>query len=92
MLQRTVHVGSAQGLHARPAKLFVQAAAGQPVRVLISVGDRKPVRADSLISVLSLGATAGTAVTLHAEECEGAAASLDELAAVLAKDLDADDG
>lgn len=88
MHQRTVRIGSAQGLHARPAKLLVEAAARQPVQVMISIGERPPVRADSMLSVLSLGAGAGSTVTLHAEGA-GADQALDELAELLAEDLDA---
>ena len=90
MHQRTVVLGSAQGLHARPAKLFVQAAAQQPVRVLVSIGDRTPVRADSMIAVLTLGAIKGALLTLHADGGDDAEQALATLAALLEKDLDAD--
>ncbi len=90
-MQRTAVVGSAQGLHARPAKLFVRAAAEQPVRVLVSIGDKAPVRADSMIAVLTLGAVKGAVLTLHAEDGADAERALDTLAALLEKDLD-DDG
>jgi len=67
MPTRTVAVGSASGLHARPAALFVAAAAKQPVPVTISTeGARKPVPARSMLGVLSLGAKQGTEVTLEA--------------------------
>lgn len=88
MPERSVIIGSAQGLHARPAKIFVQTAARQPVPVSIRVGDRAPVPANSMLGVLSLGAARGTEVTLSAEG-DGAAEVLDELAALLAGDLDA---
>ena len=90
MPERTVVIGSAQGLHARPAKIFVQTAARQPVPVSIRVGDRAPVPASSILGVLSLGAAQGTEVILSADG-EGAAAVLDELAALLAGDLDAEE-
>jgi len=89
MPSRTVTVGSASGLHARPAALFVAAAGAQPVPVTIRTGDKKPVPARSMLSVLSLGAKFGTEVTIEAEG-EGADAALDELAALLARDLDED--
>ncbi|SDT79882.1 HPr family phosphocarrier protein [Actinoplanes derwentensis] len=91
MPTRTVTVGSASGLHARPAKIFVEAAAKAPVKVTIRSGDRKPVPAKSMLSVLALGAKHGTEVILEAEG-EGADEALDNLAALLAKDLDADHG
>jgi phosphotransferase system HPr (HPr) family protein len=89
MPSRTVTVGSASGLHARPAALFVAAAGAQPVPVTIRTGDKKPVPARSMLSVLSLGAKFGTEVTIEAEG-DGADAALDELAALLARDLDED--
>ena len=89
MPERKVAVASSGGLHARPANLFVQAAARQPVAVLISVGDRKPVPAKSILSVLSLGAVQGTEVTLSAEG-EHAEESLTALAELLSQDLDAE--
>jgi phosphocarrier protein HPr len=88
---RTVVVGSASGLHARPAALFVAAAAKQPVPVTIRTdAAKKPVPARSMLGVLSLGAKRGTSVTLEATG-DGADAALDELADLLARDLDATD-
>jgi phosphocarrier protein len=89
---RTVAVGSASGLHARPAALFVAAAAKLPVPVTIRTEtSKKPVPARSMLGVLSLGAKQGTEVTLEADG-DGAQAALDELAGLLARDLDATDG
>jgi phosphocarrier protein HPr len=89
MSERILTVGSTSGLHARPAKLFVQAATRQPVKVRISAGGRE-VDARSMLGVLSLGVNHGTEVTLSAEG-EGADAALDELAVLLASDMDAED-
>ena len=92
MPTRTVAVGSASGLHARPAALFVAAAAKLPVPVTIRTEtSKKPVPARSMLGVLSLGAKQGTEVTLEADG-DGAQAALDELAGLLARDLDATDG
>jgi len=88
MPERTAIVGSAVGLHARPAALFVQAAAAQDVPVGIAKPGGEPVSARSILSVLSLEAHGGDTVVLSAEG-EGADAVLDELAALLATDLDA---
>ena len=87
MPSRTVAVGSASGLHARPAALFVAAAARQPVPVMIRTAEKKPVPARSMLSVLSLGAKCGTEVTIEADG-DGADAALDELAELLRRDLD----
>jgi phosphocarrier protein len=89
MAQRTVAVGAASGLHARPAALFVKAAAAAPVPVTIRVGAGRAVPARSMLQVLSLGAKQGTEVTLEAEGAD-AERALDELAALLARDLDND--
>ncbi|NSC25387.1 HPr family phosphocarrier protein [Streptomyces albus subsp. chlorinus] len=88
MPERTVLIGAKSGLHARPASLFVQAAARQPVKVTVARDGRPPVDARSLLSVLALGAEHGDSVVLAAEG-DGAEAALDELAALVASDLDA---
>ncbi|MEO3861909.1 HPr family phosphocarrier protein [Acrocarpospora sp. B8E8] len=89
MPERTVAVASRSGLHARPAKIFVEAVARQGVAVRIRVGDGKPVPANSILAVLSLGAGHGTEVTLNAEGPD-ADAVLASLAELLAQDLDAE--
>jgi phosphocarrier protein HPr len=91
MPARTVAVGSASGLHARPAALFVAAAAAQPVAVTIRTAEKRPVPARSILAVLALGARRGTEVTLEAADGEGAQAAVDALADILARDLDAED-
>lgn len=91
MPQRTAVVGSPSGLHARPARLLVQAAAAQPVRVTISAAGRPPVPADSMLSVLSLSAAQGTEVTLHADDAPEAEEALRALADLITRDLDAED-
>ncbi|MET7493108.1 HPr family phosphocarrier protein [Streptomyces sp900116325] len=88
MHQRTVAVGSRSGLHARPASLLVQAASRQPVKVTISRDGQSAVDARSLLSVLALAAQYGDSVVLAAEG-DGAEAAVEELATLLARDLDA---
>ncbi|MEV4617230.1 HPr family phosphocarrier protein [Asanoa sp. NPDC049573] len=90
MPSRTVTVGSSSGLHARPAALFVAAASAAPLPVKINVEGRKPVPANSMLSVLSLGAKCGTEVTITADGVD-ADTVLDDLATLLARDLDAAD-
>ncbi|MGH9247856.1 MAG: HPr family phosphocarrier protein [Acidimicrobiales bacterium] len=91
MVQRTVVVGSATGLHARPAALFVRAAAALPVPVRAIVEGKRPANAASMLAVLALGAKQGTEVTLEADDHPDglARAAVDELAELLARDLDA---
>jgi len=88
MPSRDVVVGSRIGLHGRPAAIVVKTAQAQSVTVRISVGDRPPVDASSIIAVLSLGAHGGDTVTIEASG-DGAEDALDAMADVLAKDLDA---
>ncbi|GAA0362592.1 HPr family phosphocarrier protein [Actinoallomurus spadix] len=90
MPTRTVAVAARTGLHARPAALFVKAAADQETPVRIRVGDGPAVPAASMLAVLSLGVGHGTEVTLEADG-PGADAALDALAALLARDLDAEE-
>ena len=87
MPERTVTVGSSVGLHARPATIFVQAAAKQPVKVTIAKPGKDPVDARSVLSVLGLDVRGGQQVILAADG-DGAEAALDDLTALLARDLD----
>ena len=89
MPERRVVIGSKVGLHARPAAMFVQAAAKQPVKVTIAKSGGDPVDARSILSVLALDARGGDEVVPVAEG-EGADQALDELAALVARDLDSE--
>jgi phosphocarrier protein HPr len=88
MPERSVRVGSSVGLHARPAALFTQAAAKAPVPVTIAKAGGAPVDARSILLVLTLGVGHGDEVVLRAEG-DGADEALDQLAELLATDLDA---
>ncbi|MFJ8254679.1 HPr family phosphocarrier protein [Streptomyces sp. NPDC094466] len=88
MHQQTVAIASRSGLHARPASLFVKAAARQPVKVTIAREGRDPVDARSMLAVLALAAPRGETVVLSAEG-DGARAAVEEPAELLARDLDA---
>ena len=88
MSERQVTIGSKVGLHARPASLFAKAAAGASVPVTIAKQGQSPVDARSLLSLMTLGAEHGDVVTLAAEG-NGADATLDELADMLSRELDA---
>ena len=89
MPERRVVVGSKVGLHARPAAMFVQAAAKQPVKVTIAKTGGNPVDARSILSVLALDARGGDEIVLAAEG-DGADQALDELAALVSRDLDSE--
>lgn len=88
MITRTATIGSSVGLHARPASLFTQAAAEYDYDIVISLDDEE-ADAASILEVMTLGAKHGDEVTLSCED-DSAAAALDELAAMLERDLDAE--
>ena len=87
MAERRVNVGWAEGLHARPASIFVRAATAAGIPVTIAKADGNPVNAASMLAVLGLGAQGGEEIVL-ASDAEGADAALDELVTVLETDLD----
>ncbi|HEU5356328.1 MAG TPA: HPr family phosphocarrier protein [Actinocrinis sp.] len=91
MPERTITVASSSGLHARPAALFVKAAAAQPVPVKLRIGDGPAADARSILAVLALHVEHGTTVTLStgAEDGPAALEALDALADLLSRDLDA---
>lgn len=88
MTERQVRIGSKVGLHARPASLFAKAVAKAGVPVQIAKDGQPPVNAKSLLNLLTLGAAHGDLVTLRAEG-ENADATLDALAEMLERELDA---
>ncbi|WP_158374529.1 HPr family phosphocarrier protein [Cellulosimicrobium cellulans] len=85
-MERSVVVAIAEGLHARPAALFVAEAGKQPVPVTVRKGDAAPVQAASILGIMTLGAAAGETLVL-ATEADGpdAEASLDALEAFLSQ-------
>ena len=89
MAERQATIASSSGLHARLAKLFVQAVKEQSVPVTIAVEGGPDLNAGSILSLMGLGASNGTVVTLKAEG-EGAEEALDTLVALLETDLDAE--
>ena len=87
MPARTVKVASTSGLHARPAAVFAQAACEQPSAVTIETADSAPVKASSILMLLTLNVGHDDEVTLRAEG-EGAEESLEVLASLLETNLD----
>jgi phosphocarrier protein HPr len=83
----TVTVGSASGLHARPASLFSQAALASGATVTIAKADGKPVNAASILGLLTLGVGHGEEVTLTTEG-DNADEALASLTALLESNLD----
>lgn len=84
---RTIRIGSSNGLHARPAKLFAQAVKDAGIPVTIAKGSGAPVNAASILGVISLGAEKGDYVTLTADG-DSAQSVLDTLAELLTTDYD----
>ncbi|WP_315095631.1 HPr family phosphocarrier protein [uncultured Cellulomonas sp.] len=89
MTERTVAIASAQGLHARPASLFAQAAGAAGIPVTIAKPGGLPVNAASMLMVMTLSAGHGEEVVLAADGPE-ADDVLDSLVGLLSTDLDAD--
>lgn len=88
-LTRTVRIGSSHGLHARPAKLFAQAAKDAGIPITIAKDAGKPVNAASILGIIALGLDQGDYVTLTADG-EGADAAIERLAELLTTDHDAE--
>ncbi len=85
MPSNTVAVGSAIGLHARPAALIAQAASELGVPVTLTTEGGEPVDAGSALMIMTLGAGHGDQVTVESDD-EAALARITEL---VAADLDA---
>lgn len=67
MVNQTVKVINASGLHARPANVFVKTAAQYPCAVKLQKGNRT-FNGKSIVSVMSACVTCGTSVTII---CDG---------------------
>ncbi len=89
MPTRSVEIASSVGLHARPAALFVQAVNDSGVAVTICKPGGKPSPANSMLAIMALGAKHGETVELTCE-ADGADKVLDDLVALLERDLDAE--
>jgi phosphocarrier protein len=85
MPSKTVTVGSAVGLHARPAAVISEAVvtAGVPVTIAVEGGD--PVDAGSALMIMTLGAGNGAQVVVTSDD----EAVLAQIAALVEQDLDA---
>ncbi|MDP3208056.1 MAG: HPr family phosphocarrier protein [Rhodoglobus sp.] len=87
MAERNLSVASANGLHARPAALFVKAVTDSGCTVELQKGERA-VNAASILGVVSLGIEHGDEVTLRVQG-ENEQDVLDSLAEFLQQDHDA---
>jgi len=84
-LQRTVTVVHGQGLHARPAALFVQLARRFSSRITVKRG-RKSVDGKSIMGLLTLAAKPGARVSIVADGPD-ASDALEQLCRMLAEPL-----
>lgn len=88
MASKTVTVGSAVGLHARPAAVIADAAAEYDDEILLTlVGDEDGEEADaaSSLMIMALGAEKGDQVTVTSDNAE----AVEKIAALIETDLDA---
>ncbi len=85
MASKTVIVGSAVGLHARPASIIAEAAADYDDEILLSVPGEDPVDAGSSLLIMTLGAEKGASVTVESDNAE----AVDKIAGLIEQDLDA---
>ena len=85
MPTKTVVVGSAIGLHARPAAIIAESVVNAGVPVTLSMNGGEPVDAGSALMIMTLGAGKGAAVTIASDDEETLAA----IAELVAQDLDA---
>jgi phosphocarrier protein HPr len=85
MPTKTVTVGSAVGLHARPAALIAEKAGSLGSTVTLTTTGGSPVDASSALLIMTLGAKKGDSVEVSGDD-EGA---VDTIAAMVEQDLDA---
>jgi len=64
MPEARVTLHNATGLHARPAKIFAQAAAASPADIVVEK-DGRSVNGKSVLSVLTLGCDRGDVITIR---------------------------
>ena len=85
MPSKTVTVGSAIGLHARPAAIIADEVVKASVPVTLSMDGGEPVDAGSALMIMTLGAGNGAEVTVASED----ETALNTVAELVQQDLDA---
>jgi len=85
MPSKTVVVGSAVGLHARPAAIISEKASELDAEVTLAVPGGDPVDASSALMIMTLGAAKGDSVEVSSDD----QAAVDTIAALVEQDLDA---
>ena len=77
MPTKTVVVGSAVGLHARPAAIISEAAGELDAEVTLATPGGDPVDASSALMIMTLGAGNGDSVEVSSDDQEACVAVLD---------------
>ena len=85
MPSKTVIVGSAVGLHARPAAVISEAVVNSGVPVTLALAGGEAVDGGSALMIMTLGAGKGDEVTIETDD----PAVLAAIAELVEKDLDA---
>ena len=85
-LTQTVVVTNPQGLHARPADMFVKLAGRYEARIEV-IKDGERVDGKSILAILTLAAVEGSELTIEATGPD-AEAALDALAKLVSRDFD----
>ena len=85
MPSKTVTVGSAVGLHARPAAVISEAVVNAGIPVTLALDGGEPIDAGSALMIMTLGAVKGSQVTVTADDD----AVLAKVAELVEQDLDA---
>ena len=90
MASKTVIVGSAVGLHARPASIIADAAGEYDEDIFLSkVGeedDEEPTEAASSLMIMAMGAEKGAQVVVPSDNAE----AVEKIAGLIERDLDAE--
>jgi len=86
IIKRKVKIGNRQGLHARPAAIFVQIANKFSSDIVISKGDQK-VNGKSIMGIMMLAAECGSIVYITASG-DDAHEAVEELEKLLSGNID----
>lgn len=86
MASKTVTVGSAVGLHARPAALIAQAASASDTPVTLAAPGGTAIDAGSALMIMTLGAARGDQIIVESDDAN----LVDQIADLVGQDLDAE--
>jgi phosphotransferase system HPr (HPr) family protein len=81
LIKKKLVIINKQGLHARPAALFVQIANKFDSRITVSRGEEE-VNGKSIMGILMLGAEQGSSIVIEADGAD-AQAAIEELAKII---------